>query len=160
MSFSLRKATLEDEEFLCAVYSNTRADEMALTGWDDAQQELFLKMQFITQQRFYRMQDPEPDQQVILLGGEPVGRLVVIKTEGEVRLVDIALLPAFREAGVGTLVIRQLLEEAAEAAKPVRLQVERTNHAARLYERLGFVRIGETDTHFQMEWRRQDNDKG
>ena len=63
-----------------------------------------------------------------------------------------ALLPEYRNQGIGTLLLRQLQEEANRGRKPLRLQIIRFNRAVNLLERLGFVRTSETGTHFQMEW--------
>jgi ribosomal protein S18 acetylase RimI-like enzyme len=149
----LRPVTPEDEAFLYAVYAGTRREEVAAWGWDAAQQEAFLKMQFTAQQRSYQLQYPEAEHQVITLGGRPVGRIMVLRTAAEVLLIDIALLPESRRAGVGTALIEDLLEEAARSGKPVRLQVLKSNPARRLYQRLGFTTTGESGIHFQMEWR-------
>ena len=45
-----------------------------------------------------------------------------------------------------------LLVEAARDRKPVRIHVERHNPALRLYERLGFVRLGDNGVYYLMEW--------
>jgi GNAT superfamily N-acetyltransferase len=79
--------------------------------------------------------------------------LLVDSRENEIRCVDLALLPEFRNRGLGTLLLRRLQREAAEANKPLRLQVIRFSRAVSLFERLGFVRTSETGTHFQMEWK-------
>ena len=73
----------------------------------------------------------------------PVGRLSVARWRDEIRIVDIALLPPSRNAGIGTAILRDLLAEAAVAHKPVRLHVEKVNSALRLYVRLGFAPIAD-----------------
>lgn len=144
--------TPEDAEFLFEVYASTRREEVAAWGWDGSQQEAFLRMQFQVQQRAYAMQYPDAEQRRIVLGDEPVGRLIVLRMEPEIRLVDISLLPAFRSRGIGTEVIRGLQAEAAGAGKVLRLMVVKGSPARRLYERLGFVQTGESGTHEAMEW--------
>ncbi|MEA2203823.1 MAG: hypothetical protein QOE77_599 [Blastocatellia bacterium] len=151
---TLRPATAKDDAFLFKVYRSTRAEEMALSGWLDVEQRSFLKMQFQLQRDFYKQQFPEAEHVIILSGGEPAGRMMVDRTRAdELRGVDIAVLPEFRNAGVGSLLIKGLLAEATAAGIPFRIQVERSNHKAiRLYERLGFSNEGETETHIAMEW--------
>jgi GNAT superfamily N-acetyltransferase len=70
----------------------------------------------------------------------------------EIRCVDIAVTTAHRDAGIGAQLVRGLQEEAKRQKKPLRLQVIRFSRAVPLFERLGFQRISETGTHFQMEW--------
>ncbi len=87
------------------------------------------------------------------VAGRNAGRLAVNRGTGELRIVDIALLPEHRNAGVGAALLRGICEEAAAAGKPVRLSVLKSNRAQRLYARLGFVKTGETELHLEMEWR-------
>lgn len=66
--------------------------------------------------------------------------------------MDIAILPEFRGAGVGTAILSDLFAEAAAAGKTVTIHVEMYNPALKLYERLGFRRIGEHGVYLLMEW--------
>ena len=152
-SVSLRPIQAADEEFLRLVYAGVRAEELALTNWDDAQKQAFLRMQFDAQQRFYFEHFPDAQFQVIQLGDQPVGRLYVDRSAADIHIIDIALLPEHRNAGIGGLLLRGLLEEAAAAGKPVRIHVERFNSALRLYLRLGFTPIQERGLYLEMECR-------
>ncbi|MBD0369753.1 MAG: N-acetyltransferase [Pyrinomonadaceae bacterium] len=151
-TISLRPSTPEDEAFLYEVYKSTRAEEMAAWGWPTAQQDAFLQLQFKAQQMSYQMEDGQSGTQIILLDGQPVGQLIVNRTESEIHLTDISLLTEHRSGGIGTLLIKELFEEAAAEGKVVELHVLKTNRAMRLYERLGFKTIGESGMHFQMQW--------
>jgi ribosomal protein S18 acetylase RimI-like enzyme len=152
MIVTLRPFETDDEEFAFELYSSTRAEEMAVWGWDMAQQQTFLKMQFRGFQQHYRLGLPDADDRIILLDGRPAGRLIVVRLESEIRLADISLLPEHRGKGVGSRLIREILDEAAVSGKAVTLHVEMMNHkAARLYERLGFEKLKNTGVHFFME---------
>lgn len=120
-------------------------------GWDASQQELFLKLQFTAQQQSYQAQFPESIHQIICLEGRPVGRIIVNRTENEIRLVDIALLPSNRNRGLGTQLIEDLLAEAKVAGKSVRLHVLAGSPALALYRRLGFSVFQETPPYLQLE---------
>ena len=89
---------------------------------------------------------------VILRDAVPVGRLAIARWQDEIRMVDIALLPPSRNAGIGTAILRDILVEAAAAHKPVRIHVEQCNPALRLYERLGFAPIEDKGVYLFMEW--------
>jgi ribosomal protein S18 acetylase RimI-like enzyme len=150
---TLRPAEPEDEPFLFKVYASTRADEMAAWGLDAAQQESFLRMQFRAQQGTYGMQYEAADHRIIMKGQEPVGRILVNRTEDEILLVDIALLAESRNEGIGSRLIRDLQREARQAGVPVNLHVLKSNEmAARLYERLGFKSVGGDSVYAQMSW--------
>ena len=147
-----RNASPEDEEFLFELYSSTRTEELNFWGWDTQQQEAFLKMQFHAQQISYKNQFPNSNYQIVQLRKLAVGSMLVIRDEAEIRLADIALLPEYRDRGIGSFLIQNLLAEASQAEKPVRLQVIQLNRAIQLYQRLGFSKVGDTGTHFLLEW--------
>src|ERR671916_2353816 len=115
-----RPVAPEDYEFLLDVYASTRAEELAPVPWTDEQKRAFLRMQFNAQRGEYFQRFPDADYRVILVGGRPAGRLWVGRTPEQIRLLDIALLPEFRNRGVGALLVRQLIEEAARARLPLR----------------------------------------
>jgi ribosomal protein S18 acetylase RimI-like enzyme len=152
MALTLRPIGPADESFLYQLYSSLRQDELAAWGWDAGQQDAFLSLQFRAQQQFYGT-IATAEQQLVCLDEEPIGRLIVIREQDAIRLADIALLPAHRGAGIGGSLLGTLLAEAAQAHKPVRLQVLPDNPAIRLYQRLGFAVAGENGTHFLMEAR-------
>ena len=84
--------------------------------------------------------------------GQPIGCLNVEWLSGEVKLKRVFLLPAFQKRGIGSQLVRQVLSEATLAGLPVRLRGFRVNPAQRLWQRLGFVVSGETDSHILMEY--------
>ncbi len=151
-SFALRPAQEDDLPFLYRVYASTRQEELALVDWDEAQKEWFLHMQFDLQTRSYAQAFPEADCQVILRDGQPIGRLMVDRMPDQILLVDIALLPEHRSAGIGTALVKTVLNEAASAGKPVVLHVEKFNRARSLYERLGFSISEWNDVYLEMRW--------
>lgn len=81
-----------------------------------------------------------------------MGNLIVIRAQKEIRLAEIALLSEDRNGGIGSRLIRDLTEEAKERGLALRFHVAKFNRAIRLYQRLGFTSIGDTGTHFFMEW--------
>jgi ribosomal protein S18 acetylase RimI-like enzyme len=71
------------------------------------------------------------------------------KTETELVIVSIQLLPQHQGRGIGTSLIDVLFKEARDEGKRLTLQVLKVNDRARqLYERLGFSTVEETDTHY------------
>ncbi|MCH7677610.1 GNAT family N-acetyltransferase [candidate division KSB1 bacterium] len=147
----LRPITPEDEDFLYRVYAGTRED-IAQLNWDQKQQEKFLKLQFMAQHKQYKAQFCDADFQIILEDERPVGRFYVNRTEGEIRIVDIALLPEFRGKGMGSTLLKQVLAEGTQKRLPVRIHVQQSNPAFHLYQRLGFQKIDENGIYYLMEW--------
>jgi ribosomal protein S18 acetylase RimI-like enzyme len=151
---TLRPARPDDQDFLCQLYASTRATELALLDWGATQRAVFLRAQFDAQRRDYTARFAPDGHQLILLDGQPAGRIWVARDDEEIRLVDLALLPSARGQGIGTHLLTDLIAEAAAAGKPLRLSVPKHNEAARrLYERLGFTVTEDIGTHFRMEHR-------
>ena len=148
---SLRPITAEDEEFLYHVYSSTREEELVAVGWDESERETFLRMQFSAQHTFYMDRFKQAAYDVIMLDGEPVGRLYVDRRDDEIRIIDIALLTEHRRKGIGSRLLKAILAEADTAGLPVRIHVERYNPALSLYHRLGFSEIGDQGVYYLLE---------
>jgi len=147
-NLSLRAATPEDEPFLLEVYASTRLEELEGFGWSDEQKQAFIKMQYLARERVY----PRVDNRIILFEGRQVGRILVDRNDELILLRDIALLTEFRNAGLGSRLIHDLMNEAAAAGKPIQLHVLATSPAVRLYERLGFSRTGGDAAYLEMKW--------
>ncbi|WP_313105843.1 GNAT family N-acetyltransferase [Stutzerimonas nitrititolerans] len=90
---------------------------------------------------------------VVQADNEVAGYLQVQIQAERIYLRNIALLPALRGRGVGTRLVGQLQAKAAERGMPIELSVFRINVAARrFYERLGFTRTQDGQTHIGMTW--------
>ena len=154
-SIGLRPALPDDDPFLFEVYASSRGDDLVTMGWEPEPIRAFLETQYSAHKVFTKNDYPHTDDSIIMLGDERIGRIVVLRSDREIRLVDIALLPQYRNAGLGTHLVRELMTEAAKLGLPFRLQLIRSNPAVALFEQLGLVRTGETGSHYQMEWKAQ-----
>ena len=149
---SLRPVTDDDLPFLFRLYASTREDELARVPWSAEQKQAFLRMQFQAQHSYYSSQFAGDRFDLVLDGGEPVGRLYVGRRSREIHIIDISFLPEHRGRGLGTSLLRELLDEAAAQGKPVNIHVEKFNPAKRLYLRLGFVHAGDAGVYDYMSW--------
>ncbi len=152
-SSRLRAATPEDEQFLRAVYAGTRAEELARVPWSNEQKRAFTDMQFAAQDAHYRQHYPTAQYSIIEVQGAPAGRLYVDRCKNEIRVIDIALLPDHRRAGIGTKLLRELQDEARTAGKTLTIHVEKFNPALNLYHRLGFQQIEDKGVYLFLEWK-------
>lgn len=148
----LRPVTDADREFLVGVYASTRDEELSQVAWEPGQREAFVRMQFDAQDHQYRLSNPHGAFDVIEVDGRPAGRLYVDRRPTDIRIVDIALLPEFRGAGVGGRLLDRLMDEAAASGRTLSIHVEIHNRAAALYTRLGFVAVAEHGVYRRMEW--------
>lgn len=151
---TLRPVTVDDEEFLLAVYASAREGELAQAPWAEGQKEEFARFQYQLQRREYDARFPDAQYDVILVDGRPAGRIWVGRDEEQIRLLDIALLPGFQNRGVGTLLLRRLIDEAIRTGRRLRHMVFVLNRdAMRFYERMGFAVIEDLHAYQHMEWR-------
>jgi ribosomal protein S18 acetylase RimI-like enzyme len=149
---TFRRSTDADLPFLARVYASTRAEELAVTPWSDAQKAAFLDMQFRAQHADYRKNYPEADWLVTMHAGEDIGRLYIERWPSQHCLIDIAFLPQHRGKGLGAALLRDLMDEAAAAGRTVSIYVEKFNPAMRLYRRLGFTTEEDKGVYDLMRW--------
>ena len=136
----LRPAYDEDFDFLYGLHRVTLKPYVDATwGWDAA----------FHRERFTANFKPEK-WQVVVVDGRDVGGLALETRDDELFLSGIYILPDYQNRGLGTTLLRDLLAQAERSGLPVSLQVLKVNPARRLYERLGFTVVGETETHYQM----------
>jgi ribosomal protein S18 acetylase RimI-like enzyme len=137
-NIALRPITASDRAFLHRLYASTREEELRQVPWSAEQKAAFVRQQFEAQHAWWVEHYAGASFDMVLVGGEPAGRLYVDRWEREIRIVDIAVMPEWRGRGIGERLIRGVFAEGDAAGKPVSIHVEQYNRARRLYERLGF----------------------
>jgi ribosomal protein S18 acetylase RimI-like enzyme len=147
----LRPVSGKDRDFLVDLYHSVREPELAHVPWDAATRRAFVEQQFTAQDAHYRAHYPGATLDIIELDGESAGRLYVHRGPRDIRIMDIALAPAFRGRGIGTGLLRALASEAEESERKLSIHVEMNNPARTLYERLGFRVAGEHGVYVLME---------
>ena len=135
---ALRPIRPEDEATLLAIFASTREEERRMLGWPDAAWDAFVRQQFSFQHTQYQSAYAHPSFLLVLCDGEVAGRLYLDRAPRETRVVDIALLPAWRRQGIGRLLMESLAVESDGNGIPLTLHVERNNPILGYYERLGF----------------------
>jgi len=140
---SLRPGVASDLEFLRRVHREAMRPhvERAFGPWDEQAQR----------KRFDETTDPAAHE-IVELDGRPVGCQWVRQHPDALELVRLYLLPEVQGNGIGTQLVAQLCDRAARSGLVVRLRVLRVNPAHRLYLRLGFDVVGETESHHLMEF--------
>ena len=147
----LRPVVDADRAFLVELYGSTREEELAQVGWDPGTKRAFVEHQFGAQDAHYRANYPGATLDVIEVDGAPAGRLYVHRGPSDIRIMDIALAPSFRGRGIGTSLLRELMDEADASQRKLSIHVEMNNPARSLYDRLGFEPAGEHGVYVLME---------
>lgn len=127
-----------DIAFLYRVYASTRQEELAPLNWSVEELDSFLSMQFQMQHQQYMSNFPDATFWVVVRDGCDIGRLYVDRRETAIHIIDIALLPDYRNLGIGSALLKEIIDEAHAKNKVVSIYVEKNNPALRLYHRLGF----------------------
>jgi len=142
-SLTLRKAGPNDSEFAyCAKRAAFKEYMEKVEAWDEDEQRQLHERRFGAQ-----------DFRVINLAGTDVGIMGVVKTPDCVKVNQLFLLPEHQGKDIGRRCMLLIMEDARQLGLPVRLRVMKVNpRALAFFQRLGFTRIDETDTHDLMEW--------
>ncbi len=146
-----RVAGEADEPFIKSVFKSVRAPEFAQANLSEDQLEKFLEQQYFAMRTYYDQVFPETVYSVLSIGDQQIG-FEALRDTVELHLIDIALLPEFRNRGVGTGRLLRLQDKAMEADKEIILSVELFNPAKSLYERLGFETYDERGLYARMKW--------
>lgn len=112
-------------------------------GWDEEFQLNDFERDFSNIEQF----------SVIEMNEKICGFVQIYDHDDTIELVEIHLIPEMQGNGIGSDIIKKLLERAKNENKSVRLGCFKENiRAKKLYQKLGFVQTGETGTHFVFEW--------
>jgi ribosomal protein S18 acetylase RimI-like enzyme len=134
-----RPETEVDADFLFALYGSVKGPEMGSMPVDDHMKRQLLSMQFQAMTRGYRAAFPAARYDVILLDETRIGRLIINMEPGRAHIVYIALLPEWRNRGIGVALMTSVLAEARRLGLVCGASVARDNTASlRLWNKLGF----------------------
>ncbi|MDR6805428.1 GNAT superfamily N-acetyltransferase [Dyadobacter sp. BE34] len=153
----LRPIQSADMDKLLEIYGSTREKEMErVPHWSDLMKKEFIASQFRAQHEYYQKNYIGADFWVIEKNNKTIGRLYFQEDhQGQgMRIIDISILPEYRNQGIGRGIFEDLLGKAAALDRPLTIHVESFNPAKNLYTRLGFRTISETNGIYHlMEWK-------
>ncbi|MGC2781767.1 MAG: GNAT family N-acetyltransferase [Bradyrhizobium sp.] len=156
----LRLAEPGDAPFLRDLFKTVKGAQLAAGGLPPDMVDLILAQQYGAQVAGYAAQFPAARSLIVLGQGIPIGRLLLDRTAQQWHVVDVALLPSVRSAGVGRAVMEAVVATAREQrAAVLTLAVAATNEGARrFYSRLGFTELESdaTASHLGMQLRLGD----
>lgn len=142
MKYRLRAASESDRVWLRRLHHATMRDAVdSMWGWDEAAQDTLFDGSLTTE-----------NLQIVQAEARDVGVVAVTRRPSECFLVNIQIVPDCQGQGLGTALIRDLQDQARAEDIPVALRVILSNRARMLYEQLGFVITGQSDTHYYLRW--------
>ena len=146
-AFALRPALPADADFEHRLYASTRDDLRPLGP------EVFdglVGMHYRAQAMSIRLEHPQAERKIVMVQDAPVGRLIIDASGNYVEVIDVALLPEYRNCGLGASVLNSVLAQADRLGRAIRLHVEKQSRAVRIFERLGFVICGDVGMYLSM----------
>jgi ribosomal protein S18 acetylase RimI-like enzyme len=149
---TLRRARTDDQEFLYRLFCSVHSEKLQLVSLNPEEKNRLIELMYQGFNRHYSTLAPASDDRVVLLNNESIGRMILLQMSKEIRLADLAILPEYRQRGIGSALIGQLQAESMMSKRPVRLQVPHFDRALRLYQRLGFYKIDTVGPYLHLEW--------
>ncbi len=153
-SLRTRPENDSDAAFLRALHDSVKGAEFAWLPAGDPVRRQLLEMQFRAMTMSYRAGFPAACFEVFTLNETPIGRLITDRNAGRLSIVYVALLPEWRNKGIGTLLMTSVLNEARRRHEPCEATVALDNPISqRLWSRLGFIERRRNLTDIVLEWR-------
>jgi len=138
----LRDVTAADEDFLFRLFVSSRESEFAVLS--EPQRSALLRMQFEAQRQSYARWYPDGRYSIVSVDGFDAGRFLVGGYEREIVVLDITLLPEYRNRGIGARLYAGIIDQARASGKALRASVSSINPGSlRFLERMGFTRSSE-----------------
>ncbi len=150
--YSLRPVTPEDDQFLLKVFTESHP-EYDFLPLPPEQKESTIDMQYRLQTADYSSRYPDSRHEIIVSGGEDVGRVWSVRLEEGLRIADIGLVASARNTGLGTKVMQAIQQEAQAMGKPLRTAVFKFNEGSiRWHVSLGFQLEREDEYMYFLIW--------
>ena len=93
--------------------------------------------------------EEEASHYLLFLGEKPIATARWRETEKGIKLERFAVLPSFRNRGIGEIILKEVLKDVSTSGKPVYLHSQL--RAVSFYERNGFRKDGEKFTEAGIE---------
>jgi ribosomal protein S18 acetylase RimI-like enzyme len=138
MDIQLRKKDEHDLGFLFQLFGEIKIAELNIYDWPEQMKNQLISIQHNAFEQMIKYEYPLAGDFIIIYNSENAGRLQLNKDNNSIRIINISLLSAFRNFGIGSKIIKDVLLESELTKKPVYLEVDKVNPAFNLYSRLGF----------------------
>ena len=139
--YKFREISADDYEYIYRLKKEAYKEyvELNFGPWDEVQQRGFFERFFsVCKSRMF----------VITHNGANIGFYNYETNDNCYEIGNICIIPEYRNKGIGTAILQDILSENKD--REVHLQYFKQNPVGTLYERLGFERCGETNSHYKM----------
>lgn len=149
MTISSRPATIADADFARSVHHRAYRDviERQYGPWEES-----------TQDKLFAAAWSAAAHEIVLCNDTRCGYTSIENRDDCIYVHELVVDPDFQGRGIGTNILREVMEQAISKSVPVRLRTHVTNRAANLYRRMGFQETARTETHVLLEWNQERDD--
>jgi ribosomal protein S18 acetylase RimI-like enzyme len=143
-SFQLRAARSDDFQFAWSLYRELMKPltEELVGRWNEQGQKQVVQMALAQQGTFIIVEDKSD-----------VGWMQVIDSPDAMYLGQLYVAPPSQNCGIGTAILRELIDKARKGNRTLTLDVMKNNRSRLLYQRLEFQVIGQSDYKLKMQWK-------
>ncbi|MDQ1274820.1 MAG: hypothetical protein QG610_392, partial [Euryarchaeota archaeon] len=138
--YNLKIAAQEDHDFIYNLKKATMKDYVIKTwgSWDEDLQRVLFSREL-----------KAIEHQIIIINNKKVGIFAFSRNEASIIVDEIQILPEYQNKGTGTLIFSDIIANAQKEKIEITLRVLKVNSIAqRFYNKLGFEKIGDTETHY------------
>jgi len=142
MEITLRLATDSDRAFAREAHHKGYYETVIrqFGGWDEAAQD-----------RFFEEDWHSAPHSVLICDGTPCGYVSVEENRAYTAVRELVVHPDYRGKGIGSTVLKGIIDSAHRRGVPVKLGVLHENNARFFYHKLGFAEYGRTEAHILMK---------
>lgn len=152
MNIYLRAIEESDKQDIFEIFLNSRPDLLELISYDNQNENVILS-QFDLSQRYLDFRELDT-RYVIVYENKTIGTLYLRINEKKIEVVSFAILPLFRNKGIGTYLLNEIINKYSDEFE-IRLNVAwYNNEALKLYLRLGFEEIEDLGVYKELGIRR------
>lgn len=152
MNIYLRAIEESDKQDIFEIFLNSRPDMLSLISYDNQNENVILS-QFDLSQRYLDLRELDT-RYVIVYENKTIGTLYLRINEKKIEVVSFAILPLFRNKGIGTYLLNEIINKYSDEFE-IRLNVAwYNNEALKLYLRLGFEEIEDLGVYKELGIRR------
>ncbi len=152
MDVCLRKRDERDADFLLMLFGEVKTAELHAGSWPRQARERLMAQQFIAFEQSVQSRYPSSEDHVIVHASKRIGRLQINSDFQSIRVTNLSLLPAYRNKGIGSRILREIIREADATDREVLFEVDKVNPAVTLYRRLGFEACKEDTLKYVMRY--------
>jgi ribosomal protein S18 acetylase RimI-like enzyme len=141
--YSSKFATQEDYDFIYNL-NKTNMEDYVIETWGNWNEDF--------QRDFFSRYLQTLEFQIIVIKDKDVGIVAFSRNKTSINIDEIQLLPEYQSRGIGTLILSDIIASAQKAKIEITLRVLKVNYIAqKFYDKLGFEKIGDTETHFLLK---------